>query len=75
MEVHPHFYMSPVEPGGILPVGLALRKGFGTFDGMYFLLYVACVGLGRRMDCVRLYVRQFCYLFSTGIRTLKWWPS
>ena len=68
MEVHPTFlYESLWNLVGFCLLVWLLRKGIRTFDGMYFLLYVAWYGLGRGwIEGLRT---DSLYFFSTGIRT------
>ena len=70
MEVHPTFlYESLWNLVGFCLLVWLLRKGIRTFDGMYFLLYVAWYGLGRGwIEGLRT---DSLYFFSTGIRTCK----
>ena len=66
--VHPTFlYESLWNLVGFCLLVWLLRKGIRTFDGMYFLLYVAWYGLGRGwIEGLRTDILYFC---STGIRT------
>ena len=68
IEVHPTFlYESVWNLIGFCLLVWLLNRGIRSFDGMYFLLYVAWYGLGRGfIEGLRT---DSLYFFSTGIRT------
>ena len=68
IEVHPTFlYESVWNLIGFCLLAWLLNRGIRSFDGMYFLLYVAWYGLGRGfIEGLRT---DSLYFFSTGIRT------